>query len=110
MSGSYWLFFEFVQKLSWIQDFHREAIKAIISLFLSLASQSRYCVDSNNDLMESYNKHITTATEAFYNQVSNLFKNVYGLSFGRCGHNFVEYSSILELKVLMLMLCYITCS
>jgi hypothetical protein len=97
------VFFVFVHKdLSRIEDPHREAIKAIFSLFLSLASQLRCCVDSNNDLTDSYNKNITSAIEAFYNQVSGLFKNVYGPSFGRCGRDFKEYYSRLELKVQML--------
>ena len=102
MSASSWLFYEFVRKdLSRIEDHHREAIKAMFSLFLSLASQLRCFVDSNNDLTDSYNKKITSAIEAFYNQVSYLFKNVYGLSFGQCGRNFVEYASRLELKVIL---------
>lgn len=102
MSGSYWLFYEFVHKdLSRIEDYHREAIKTIFSLFLSLASQLRCFVDSNGDLRDAYNKHTSSAIEAFYNQVSYLFKNVYGLSFGRCGRDFVEYYSRLELKVQM---------
>jgi hypothetical protein len=109
MSGSSWLFYEFVHKnLSRIEDHHREAIKAIFSLFLSLASQSRCCIDSNKDLTDSYNKNITSAIDAFYNQVSYLFKNVYGLSFGRCGRDFMEYTSRMELKVIMLMLSCIS--
>ena len=102
MSGSFRLFFEFVHKdVSRIEDHHREAIKAIFSLFLSSASRLRCFVDSNSDLGDAYNKQITTAIEAFYNQVSLLFKNVYGLSFGRCGRDFMEYYSRLELKVRM---------
>ena len=109
MSGSYWLFYEFVHKdLERIEDYHREAIKAIFSLFLSSASQLRHFVDSNSDLKDAYNKQITSAIEAFYNQVSYVFKNVYGLSFGRCGRDFMEYYSRLELKVKMLMLTFIS--
>lgn len=111
MSGSFGVFFEFVHKdsMNRIEDHHREAVKAIFSLFLSLASQLRCFVDSNNDLTESYNKQITAAIEAFYNQVSNFFKNVYGLSFGRCGRDFMEYYSKLELKVQMVILTHCNC-
>ena len=104
MSGSYWLFHEFVHKdLDKIEDYyHREvikAIKAILSLFLSSASRVRYFIDGTNNQQNVYNQSIAAAFKDIYTQISFVFNKLYGSSFGQCGDNFMEYYSSIELKV-----------
>ena len=100
LRGSYWLFNEFVSKdLGRTEDHHREAFKAILSLFLSSASRLRHFVDGDNNLKDAYKQEITLAINGFYTQLSGVFIKIYGQSFGGCGYNFYELSSKSELKV-----------
>ena len=100
MCGCYSLLCEFVRKdLGRIEDCHREAIKAISSLFIFLASQLRQCVDRNNNLKDVYNQEISSAFNGFYTQVSGMCNKIYGKSFGGCGKDFYELNSRSELRV-----------
>ena len=77
----------------------REAFKAMISLFLSSASQLRQLIDSDSNLKEAYNQEISLAVNGFYTQVSGVFAKIFGKSFGGCGKEFWELSSTSELRV-----------
>ena len=102
MRGCYLLFCEFVRKdLGRAEDYHREAIKAIISLFISSASRLRHFVDRNNNLKDAYNQEISSAINGFYTQVSGVFIKIYGKSFGGCEkYFFYDLSSTSELRVI----------
>ena len=107
MSGSYFLFYEFVRKdLNGIEDYYyyrevTKAIKAIISLFLSSASRVRYFIDDTNDQQNVHNQLITASIEGIYTEISFVFNKLCGSSFGQCGDKFMEYYSSIELKVQM---------
>lgn len=98
--GAYELFCEFVRKdFGRVDDLHIKAIKAILSLFLSLATQLRILVDDSTDLKEAYDEEANLAINKLYIQLRSFFVKTYGLSFGGCDYIFYEYNSKAELKV-----------